>query len=207
MAEIHRADDPGALDAAAQALLAGGIVGLPTETVYGLAVLPLAEPLDALVKAKHRPSEKGIALLIDGLDQVDLLVLVGGAARRLAARFWPGPLTLALPIRAGVSLPAALTGGRQTLGVRIPDHPLPRAVARRVGPLAVSSANVSGEPETRTAKELIEVMGESVALVLDAGPVGTQAPSTVVGFAPDDTPLFFRIGAISEEQVRAALEG
>jgi L-threonylcarbamoyladenylate synthase len=200
------ADDPEALDAAAEALLAGGIVGMPTETVYGLAVLPLAEPLDALVKAKRRPTEKGIALLIDGLDQVDLLVVVGPAAQRLAARFWPGPLTLALPIRDGVRLPEALTGGRQTLGVRIPDHPVPRAIARRLGPLAVSSANLSGEPEARTAAELVEAVGDSITLVLDGGPVRAQASSTVVGFTADDAPLFFRVGPLSEEQIRAALE-
>jgi L-threonylcarbamoyladenylate synthase len=205
MPEALSADDPEALDAAADALLAGGIIGLPTETVYGLAVLPLAEPLGALVKAKRRPGEKGIALLIDGLDQVELLVLVGVAAQRLAARFWPGPLTLALPLRPGVELPEALTGGRQTLGVRIPDHPVPRAMARRLGPLAVSSANLSGEPEARTAAQLLDSMGDSIALVLDAGPVGTQASSTVVGFAPDETPVFFRIGPLSEEQIRAAL--
>jgi L-threonylcarbamoyladenylate synthase len=206
MPELLSADDPEALDAAADALLAGGIVGLPTETVYGLAVVPLAEPLDALVKAKRRPGEKGIALLIDGLDQVEQLVVVGAAAQRLAAQFWPGPLTLVLPLRFGVELPEALTGGRQTLGVRIPDHPVARAMARRLGPLAVSSANLSGEPEARTAVELLESVGDSITLVLDAGPVGTQASSTVVGFAPDDTPLVFRVGPLSEEHIRAALD-
>lgn len=206
MPEVLAADDPEALDAAADALLAGGIIGLPTETVYGLAVLPLAEPLDALVKAKRRPGEKGIALLIDGLDQIDLLVVVGAAAQRLAAQFWPGPLTLALPLRSGVQLPETLTGGRDTLGVRIPDHPVPRAMARRLGPLAVSSANLSGEPEARTAAELVGWMGDSITLVLDAGPVGTHASSTVVGFAADDSPIFFRVGPVSEEQIRAALE-
>ncbi len=205
MPEVLSADDPDALEAAAEALLAGGIIGMPTETVYGLAVLPLAEPLDALVKAKRRPGEKGIALLIDGLDQVDLLVEAGPAAQRLAARFWPGPLTLALPLRAGVQLPEALTGGRQTLAVRIPDHPVPRAMARRLGPLAVSSANPSGEPEARTAAALLATMGDSVTLVLDAGSVGTQASSTVVGFGPDGSLLFFRIGPLSEAQIRAAL--
>ena len=91
-----------------QALLAGGIVGMPTETVYGLAVLPLAEPLDALIEAKRRPCEKGIALLIDGLDQVDPLVAgrrrPRGGSRRASG---PAPLTLVLPLRPGVELPDA----------------------------------------------------------------------------------------------------
>jgi L-threonylcarbamoyladenylate synthase len=204
--EILPAGDPDALDAAVVALLAGGIVGMPTETVYGLAVLPLAEPLEALVRAKRRPAEKGIALLIDGLDQVDLLVLVGATAQRLAAQFWPGPLTLALPLRAGVDLPEGLTGGRRTVGVRVPDHPVPRAIARRLGPIAVSSANISGMPEARTAAGLVEAVGDSITLVLDGGPVRGLATSTVIGFTEDDAPLFFRVGALTEDDIRAALQ-
>ncbi len=132
------------LAAAAAALAAGGIVGLPTETVYGVGVVPRPEALKALVAAKRRPEEKGIALLVDDLAQVEDLVLVGAVARRLAARFWPGPLTLVLPLRRADLVPAALSGGRDTLAVRLPDHAVPRALARELGPLAVSSANLSG---------------------------------------------------------------
>ena len=97
------AHDPAALDSAAMALVAGGIVGLPTETVYGLAVVPRPEALKALLAAKQRSETKGITVLIDGLDQVSALVKPVHAARTLADRFWPGPLTLVLPLRSPLS--------------------------------------------------------------------------------------------------------
>ncbi len=91
--------DPDAITHAVLAMQAGGIVGIPTETVYGIGVVPRPEALAAVIRAKQRPEEKGIALLIDGLDQVDGLVELSLSARRLAERFWPGPLTLVLPLR------------------------------------------------------------------------------------------------------------
>ena len=159
------------LDAALAALRSGGIVGLPTETVYGVAVVPRHEALAALVAAKQRPEEKGIPVLIDDLEQVAGLVDVGDVARRLAGRFWPGPLTLVLPLSRPDLAPAMLTGGRSTLAVRLPDHAVPRAIARELGPLAVSSANRSGQPEARTSAQLLEALGPSLALVVDDGPV------------------------------------
>ena len=190
------AGDPTALDAAAAALTRGDIVGLPTETVYGLAVLPLEASLAALVAAKDRPPDKGIALLIDGLDQVADLAELPDAARRLAAACWPGALTLVLPLRPGIVLPDMVTGGRATLGVRLPDHPVPRALARRLGPLAVSSANRSGEPEARTAAELLAAVGSSLAVVIDDGPVRGGVPSTVVAVALDGGLTILRAGAL-----------
>jgi len=157
---------------------------MPTETVYGLGVMPLPAPLAALVVAKRRPLDKGIALLIDGLDQVVHLVAVPEAAQRLARACWPGALTLVLPLLPGVLLPEAVTGGRATLGVRLPDHAIPRALARRVGPLAVSSANRSGEPDARTTAELLAAVGPSLGVVIDDGPVRGGVPSTVVAVAP-----------------------
>ena len=199
------AREPRSITAAVSALQGGAIVGMPTETLYGLAVMPLPDPLASLVAAKQRSAEKGIALLIDGLDQVAHVVEVGPAAQRLAARFWPGPLTMALQLRPSVGLPDLLTGGRPTLGVRIPDHPVPRAVARRVGPIAVSSANVSGMPPALTADDLLETVGPALELVLDDGPVRGGVASTVVGIGADGALTFFRIGALSEADVRAAL--
>lgn len=190
------ADAAGAIDAAVQALWAGGIVGLPTETVYGLCVLPHAEPLAAVVKAKRRRQEKGIALMVDSMAQVEALALLPSAALRLAERFWPGPLTLVLPPRDGVHLPPLLYGATGALGFRMPDHPTPRALAARLGPLAVTSANVSGEPDSRTASELIASVGHSLALVLDGGPVSGGIPSTVVGFDDDGRPVILRPGPL-----------
>ncbi len=201
---VLRADDPTALDAAVKVLERGEIVGMPTETVYGLGVMPLPAPLAALVVAKQRPLDKGIALLIDGLDQVVHLVAVPEAAQRLARACWPGALTLVLPLLPGVVLPEAVTGGRATLGVRLPDHAIPRALARRVGPLAVSSANRSGEPDARTTAELLAAVGPSLGVVIDDGPVRGGVPSTVVAVAADGGLTILRAGALDLAALQAA---
>lgn len=201
------ADDPEALDTAAEVMADGGIVGLPTETVYGIGVVPRPEALKALLVAKGRPEDKGIALLIDGLDQVEGLVVVGDVARRLADRFWPGPLTLVLPLARPERVPGAVTGGRDTLGLRIPDHPVPRALARRLGPLAVTSANRSGEREACTAGELIEAVGASLALVLDDGPVRGGVASTVVAVDVEGAHRLLREGELGSADIASALEG
>ena len=198
-------DDPGAIEAAVASILGGGLVGIPTETVYGIAVLPREDRLEALLDAKRRPPEKGIQLIIDGLDQVAALVLVPPAAHRLVARFWPGALTLALPLLPGVVLPELLTGGRPTLGVRLPDHAVPRAIARRAGPIAVSSANVSGEPPAVDVPSLLAAVGSSLSVVIDDGPVRGGVASTVVGIGADGGLTFYRIGALPEDVVREAL--
>ena len=199
------ATDPEAVSVAAAAMAAGGIVGLPTETVYGLAVVPNAASLKAVMDAKGRPQGKGIAVLIDGIDQVEGLVTLPDRALRLAERFWPGPLTLILPLRRPGSLPEALTGGRRTLGVRLPDHAVPRALARQLGPIAVTSANRSGEPEARTAAALIEAVGASLAVVLDDGPVRGGVASTVVGFGAGGRAIVLREGALGRIAVDVAL--
>jgi L-threonylcarbamoyladenylate synthase len=196
--------DPRALDEASRALLGGGIVGLPTETVYGLAVLPTASAVAALIAIKRRPPEKGIALLIDSLEQARALALVADAAAALAARFWPGPLTLVLPLLPGVELPDEITGGRPSIGLRLPDHPVPRALARRLGPLAVTSANLSGEPEARSAAALLASIGSGLALVLDDGPVRGGVPSTVVAVSVGQPLAVLREGAIPALLLRAA---
>ncbi len=202
---VLAASDPAALDIAAAAISACSIVGVPTETVYGLAVLPLPEPLAALVRAKRRPLDKGIALLIDGLDQVTDLVAIPDAARLLAARFWPGALTLVLTLRPGVVLPDAVTGGRPTLGVRLPDHHVPRGLARMLGPLAVSSANVSGKPDARTAEELLATVGDELAVVIDDGPVRGGVPSTVVAVSMDGSLTILRAGALDAATLERAI--
>ena len=191
--------------AAAAAMASGGIVGLPTETVYGIAVIPRPEALAQLIAAKGRPGDKGIALLVDGLDQVDESVVLPATARRLGDRFWPGPLTLVLPLQRPDVVPAALTGGRDTLAVRIPDHVVPRSLARLLGPIAVTSANRSGEPEASTAQELVASLGASLALVLDDGPVRGGVASSVVAVDLAGRVSLLREGALSEIELMAAL--
>jgi L-threonylcarbamoyladenylate synthase len=202
--QVLTSTDPGAVEAAATVLRNNGLVGIPTETVYGIAALPVEDRLDALLEAKRRPAEKGFQLIVDGLDQVSALVVVPEAAQRLATRYWPGPLTLALPLRPGVVLPPLLTGGRDTVGIRVPDHSVPRAIARLVGPIAVSSANVSGEPPAETADAVIASVGPALALVIDDGRVRGGVSSTVVGVSLDDELSLFRIGALTEAAIREA---
>jgi tRNA threonylcarbamoyl adenosine modification protein (Sua5/YciO/YrdC/YwlC family) len=180
-------------------------VGLPTETVYGIGVVPRLEALEALVAAKQRRPDKGIPLLIDGLDQLGELVILAPVALRLAERFWPGALTLVLPLSVPESLPELLTGGRDSLAVRVPDHPVPRTLARELGPLAVSSANRSGEPEARTARELLAQLGASLAVVLDDGPVRGGVASSVVAVDRSGAISVLREGALGRSVIEAAL--
>lgn len=202
---ILPASDPDALLSAAAAMRAGGIVGIPTETVYGIAVVPQAEALAAVIRAKQRPEEKGIPLLIDGLDQLVGLVEISGQAQRLAERYWPGALTLVLAVHRPELIPPLLTGGRDTLALRIPDHPVPRALARELGPIAVTSANRSGEPPTKTAAALIETVGDSLALVLDDGPARGGVASTVVSIAVDGSWTLLREGDLDGSDIDIAI--
>jgi L-threonylcarbamoyladenylate synthase len=192
----------GALDDAERELRGGRIVAVPTETVYGLAVLPVEEALARLVTAKQRSADKGIALLVDSIDQVRELAVVPPAAERLAERFWPGALTLVLPVRTDRALPELLTGHRPTIGVRLPDHPIPRSLARRLGPIATSSANLSGQSDATTAKQIATTLGDVVSLIIDDGPVRGGVPSTVVACLETGGLTVLREGAIPS----AALE-
>jgi len=182
--------DPGALEAAAAALRGGEAIVLPTDTVYGLAALP--EFVDRLYALKGRPDSMPIAVLVASMDQARTLVRVPVAAERVADAFWPGPLTLVLET----------LDGRSTLGVRCPDHPFVRDLARRVGALSTTSANRHGEVTPPTATEAAASLAGEVALVIDGGPRDGVA-STVVD-ACDETLTILRDGPISEEQVRAA---
>jgi L-threonylcarbamoyladenylate synthase len=197
---------PGAVERAIRVLRDGGLLAIPTETVYGLACLPTDTSLQRLVAAKQRSTEKGIQLLVDSLEQVAEMVTLTPSAERLAARFWPGPLTLVLTARPGVALPALLTGGRQTVGVRLPDHDVPRRLARLVGPLAASSANISGQPDATTAEQVLATLADEVDMVLDDGPVRGGVASTVVDCTLDARdPSVLREGALSAEEIDDAL--
>lgn len=168
------------IERVAAALLAGGAVVLPTDTVYGLAALPgLRSATDRIFALKGRATTTPLAVLCADVEQaLDLAQLVDDAAvRAVAERWWPGPLTLVLPRRAGV--PLHLGAPEDTIGLRVPDHDLVRAVARAVGPIATTSANRHGEPTAATAAEAIAALGAGVALVVDAGPLPVTA-STVM---------------------------
>jgi L-threonylcarbamoyladenylate synthase len=166
---------------AAAALRAGRLVGLPTDTVYGLAAWPgAAGATDRLFAAKGRGGHVPVAVLCASAEQALGLAdpaSLGDDVRRIAARLWPGPLTLVLRRRPGLAY--ALGEPADTVGVRCPAEPLVLALAAEVGPLATSSANRHGESTPLTAAGVAEHFGEAVALVLDGG-VRDAPPSTVV---------------------------
>ena len=199
-------DGPAEREAAAAVLVAGGIVGLPTDTVYGIACdLHAPGGVERLFSAKARPADRAIMLLLDEPAQAPRIGVISGAARRLAEAFWPGGLTLVVPRRSDVRLPDALTAGAPTIGLRAPDHPSPRALARAVGPMPTTSANVSGRPEARDAAGIIEQLGGNVDLVLDGGPSAGGPASTVVDCTLD-RPRIIRAGAIDPGRLADVLD-
>jgi L-threonylcarbamoyladenylate synthase len=199
-------DEAGRAEAIA-VLRAGGVVALPTDTVYGIAV-DLATPggIERLFHVKRRPPEKGIALLIADLEQAAAVGVVGDRARALAAAFWPGPLTLVLPVRQGANLPDVLTGGAPTVGVRLPDHPTPRALAAALGPLPTTSANRSGDPDSLEPRAVLAAIGDAIDLVLDGGRTPGAVPSTVVDLSVKP-PVVLREGALPASRIFAVLRG
>jgi L-threonylcarbamoyladenylate synthase len=205
-ARIVPDDDAGRAQAAG-VLRGGGIVALPTDTVYGIAVA-LGTPggIEALFAAKRRPPEKGVMLLLADAAQGPTIGQWPATAAALAEAFWPGGLTVIVPQRADVPLPEALTGGAPTIGLRAPDHPAPRALAVAVGPLPTTSANVSGLPEATTAREIVEQLGDAIELVLDGGRAHGGPASTVVDCTVEP-PRVLRAGAIPVEAVEGVIGG
>jgi L-threonylcarbamoyladenylate synthase len=199
-------DDARGRAAAVDVLRAGGIVALPTDTVYGIAC-DLAAPggVERLFAAKSRPAERAIMLLLADPAQAGRIGVVGDAARLLAEAFWPGGLTLVVPRRADVRLPAALTAGVPTIGLRAPDHPSPRALSRAVGPMPTTSANISGRPEAGDAAAIVEQLGDSIDLVLEGGPAAGGPASTVVDCTVE-RPRIIRAGAIPPARLAEVLD-
>ncbi len=197
--KILSTDSPDAIASALEVLASGGLVAFPTDTVYGVAAsLAVPTGIDGLYEAKARAANKAIAVLIADLDQLALLTAgLTPSAQRLAERFWPGALTLVLPKRA--DLPANLSP-LPTVGVRMPDHSFARALIRAAGPLATSSANISGEANPLNAQDVLAQLGGRIELLLDGGDVPGGVPSTVVD-CTQDPPQVLRAGAISSAEI------
>ncbi|MBX3312869.1 MAG: threonylcarbamoyl-AMP synthase [Actinobacteria bacterium] len=199
---VVAATDPGAVDRAAAVLVAGGTVVLPTDTVYGLAALP-ARPgaTGALFRLKARAADQPLAVLVADADQaVALLAHVSAEVRGWMERWWPGALTI-VGARSTAALDLELGAGPDTIGIRCPDLPFLREVAARVGPIATTSANRSGEPTPQTAAEAAASLDGPVGLVVDGGPAGTLA-STVVDTVASPWRVL-RVGAVSESDLRS----
>lgn len=192
-----------ALDAAARALDEGRLVVLPTDTVYGVAVRGDVPGATArLFDAKRRSRGLTLPILAADAGQAWAVAVSDDRARRLAARFWPGPLTLVLP-RTEIAQGWDLGDARDTVGVRVPAHDVALALLRATGPLPVTSANRSGVPTPPDCEGVRAALGEAVAVYLCAGPAGGTA-STVVDLA-GPSPRLLREGAIPEAVLLASL--
>ncbi len=202
--EILSAQVAQAVRYAADVLRHDGLVAFPTDTVYGVGALVFREAaVQRLYRVKGRSTDKAIAVLV--AHNADLLNIAGvltRSAQRLADKFWPGPLTLVVPKHP--SLPQAVSA-LPTVGVRQPDHPLMRQLLALTGPLAVTSANRSGEPNTLTAQEVLAQLDGRIDLILDGGRVNGGVPSTVVDCTGDE-PVILRAGPVSAEAIAEALK-
>ncbi len=191
-----------AIEEAAKWILAGRIVALPTDTLYGLASDPFsAAAVDALFAAKGRPGERAIPLIAADREQVErVLGPLTPLARTLADRGWPGPLTLV--VSAPRSLAAAVTGGTGTVGVRVPNHEVARAIARMAGrPVTATSANVSGAPATDDPDRVEAALGDRIEMLVDVGRTAGGPPSTVVDVTGAE-PRLIRAGAVAWDEIQ-----
>ncbi len=204
-APVLPAGDPASIERAAAVLRDGGLVAFPTETVYGLGACAFdARAVARVFEVKARPVFD--PLIVHLHDAVELPRVVDAAedprVARLAARFWPGPLTLVLPRRPGV--PDIVTAGLDTVGVRVPAHPAARALLHAAGPLAAPSANPFGYVSPTTAAHVAERLGGHVDLVLDGGPCTVGVESTIVSLA-GDAAVLLRPGGVPLEELEAEL--
>ena len=199
-------DDRAGRALAAQVLRDGGVVALPTDTVYGIAVA-LGTPggIERLFHVKHRPPDKGIMLLLDDAAQAPEAGILTPAAVALAEACWPGGLSIVVPQRPDVPWPVILTGDTSTIGLRVPAHDAPRALARALGPLPTTSANVSGLPEAADAAGILDQLGDAIDLILDGGPAHGGPASTVVD-CTGERPVILRVGAVPPGEVAAILD-
>lgn len=201
---ILSAKDPSALDQAGAVLAAGGLVALPTETVYGLAADATRDDAVARIfAAKGRPDFNPLIVHVDGLVRADSLVELGPAGRALADAYWPGPLTLVARRRQNAPIAPRVSAGLDTLAVRCPDAPVMRQlIARLDRPLAAPSANRSGAVSPTTAAHVASSLGVAVDLILDAGPCRVGLESAIVDVSAAPARLL-RPGGIAREGLEA----
>ncbi|MDH3968937.1 MAG: L-threonylcarbamoyladenylate synthase [Rhodospirillales bacterium] len=201
-----RPADEAALEAAAALLRAGGLVAFPTETVYGLGADATDDrAVAAIFEAKGRPRFNPLIVHLPEAAAGEGLAVFDARARDLAARFWPGPLTLVLPRAPGCPVSLLCSAGLDSLALRVPGHPLAEALLRRCGrPLAAPSANRSGGISPTTAEHVAASLGERVPLILDGGSCPLGLESTVLDLT-GTPPVLLRPGAVTREALETVL--
>ncbi|MDB5724612.1 MAG: translation factor [Novosphingobium sp.] len=201
--------DAAGIAAAVDVLCGGGLVAVPTETVYGLAArADRAEAVAAIYRAKGRPDFNPLIVHVLGMAQAEALARFDERARALAAAFWPGPLTLVLPKRVDAQLAEAVTAGLPTVALRSPAHFAMRDVLALTGlPLAAPSANRSGGVSPTSAAHVAASLGNNVDLILDGGECSQGIESTILVLRDDDSWQILRPGPITEAQISEVIEG
>ncbi len=194
---------PEAIQRALAVLQGGGLVAFPTDTVYGVGALAFdGKAVESIYFAKVRPIEKAIPVLIaDAADMEKVGTDIPDIAYRLASRFWPGPLTCLIPKQP--SLPETVSA-TATVGVRVPDHDVARTLLRAAGPMAVTSANISGQASPSTAEEVSAQLSGRIALIIDGGKPPGGVPSTLVDCTQDELKII-REGPITIEEITRKL--
>jgi L-threonylcarbamoyladenylate synthase len=200
---IIPANSPAMLTHVLRILNAGGLVAFPTDTVYGVGTLAFnGKAIESIYTAKDRPIEKAIPILIADIEDMEKVGMdVPQNAYKLAYRFWPGPLTCIIPKQP--TLPEAVSA-TSTVGVRMPDHEIARTLLRAAGPMAVTSANISGQPSPSTAEEVFAQLNGRIPLIIDGGPTPGGIPSTVVDCSTSELKIL-RKGPLSVEELLYAL--
>ncbi|WP_421785911.1 L-threonylcarbamoyladenylate synthase [Hyphobacterium sp.] len=193
-----------AITRAAEKLRAGQLVGMPTETVYGLAAdATNGEAIARIYEAKNRPRFNPLIAHVSDLEMARQLVVFTPEAERLATAFWPGPLTLVLPRRPDCPVSELASAGLDTLAVRCPGHAVARSLIAATGrPLVAPSANPSGAISPTTAQHVADGLGNRVDIILDGGACSVGLESTVIGF-DGETPLLLRKGGIGRQEIEA----
>ncbi len=210
MIKSNGMNTPAKIAAAVDRISGGAVLAIPTDTLYGLAADALnPDAVERVYTVKGRPADLPLPVLVSGWEQVSQVADVRGSvaalARKLAARFWPGSLTLVLPAMPG--LPARLTANRDTIAVRMPDHPVPLTLARELGrPITGTSANPSGQPDITDPRELRRLLGGLVDDMIICGPEPLGTASTIVSVSDEGITLL-REGALPYRDIRTAAGG
>lgn len=201
--EILSASSQDALRRALEVLRTGSLVAFPTDTVYGIGALAFdGKATESIYAAKDRPIEKAIPVLISEANELEKVGIdIPSAALQLASHFWPGPLTILVPKRPGLPESVSATS---TVGVRVPDHDVARELLRLAGPMAVTSANLSGAQSPVSAQEVYEQLGGRIPLILDGGLTPGGIPSTLVDCTTPELKIL-REGPVRMEELRSAL--